>query len=76
MVFYKKDKAYFHEPAKKLLTEIIQDKNFLDLDRPLEQGNNIELIRRTQKQWEQYKVRYEEHSLRESFHAKYQMYPR
>ena len=76
MVVYKQDKAYFSEPVKKMLTEMIQDKNFLDLDRPLEQGRQIDFIKQTQKQWEQYKYKYEEHSLRESFHQKYERYPR
>jgi hypothetical protein len=52
MVIYKRDKAYFNEPVKKLITEMIQDKNFLDHDRPIQKTKEIDFIRTTQKQWE------------------------
>jgi len=35
MVVNRKDKAFFHESVKKMLTEMIQEKNFIDLDRPI-----------------------------------------
>lgn len=76
MVMYKKDKAYFNEPVKKLLTEMISEKNFLDLDRPMQESKDLDFIKSTQKQWEMFKQKYEEHSLRESFHQKYEKFPR
>ena len=47
MVIYKSDKGYFNEPVKKLLTEMIQDRDFLDLDRPMEEAKNLDFIRNT-----------------------------
>ncbi len=76
MVVQRQDKAYFHESVKKMLTEMIQEKNFIDLDRPIQKNKQIDFIRQTQKQWEKFKYKYEEHSLRETFHQKYEQFPR
>ncbi len=76
MVMYKQDKAYFHESVKKILTEMIQEKNFIDMDRPIERNRQIDFIRSTQKQWEQFKVKNEVDALRETFHQKYEAFPR
>jgi hypothetical protein len=76
MAIYKSDKGYFNEPIKKMITEVIQDKDFLDSDRPMEEAKNLDFIRSTQKEWEQFKYKFEEHSLRESFHQKYEQFPR
>jgi hypothetical protein len=47
MVMNRQDKAYFHESVKKMLTEMIQEKNFIDMDRPIQRNKQIDFIRAT-----------------------------
>ena len=56
----KNDKQYFNETVKKLLDERIQEKTFIDLDRPLKKLRSLYNIRDSEKKWENYKTVLEE----------------
>lgn len=56
IVIKRSDKGYFNETTKKILDERIQDKEYLDVDRPIKKLKNLEKIREKEKDWDRYKV--------------------
>eukprot|EP00347_Sterkiella_histriomuscorum_P000210 403376762 len=71
MVIQRSDKTYFNETTKKILEERISEKEYLDVDRPIKKMRDLLSIRDKERQWDKYKLQFEEQVIKESFHSRF-----
>ncbi|CDW89869.1 UNKNOWN [Stylonychia lemnae] len=71
IIIQRGDKSYFNETTKKIIEERIQEKEYLDVDRPIKKLKDLEKIREKEKDWDKYKRNYEEQCIQDSFHKRF-----